>query len=208
MKKLTALVLALALALSVSLAFAGQVEPEVHGVKKLSDTSFNATVGEYDPNYKTFTLYVTAAEQFKKADVEKLAVGDTLVVGGWPYKVQEIKETDGYKVYVTDDFGEIYFDTLDEVDSDHLVARSLMNGKVFSNVVTILYLKATEDMVFEDDSEPDLNAQMKVVNGLQDFLAVKTTLDADNRLFGDATTITVNENMEITKIHLAYDVTQ
>ena len=73
MKKLTALVLALALALSVSLAFAGQVEPEVHGVKKLSDTSFNATVGEYDNDYKTFTLYVTAVEQFRKADVEKLA---------------------------------------------------------------------------------------------------------------------------------------
>ena len=208
MKKLTALVLALALALSVSLAFAGRVEPDVEHYDKLGGTTFNATVGDYDPTYNTFTLYVTAYEKFDKEDVDKLAVGDIILAGGWIYKIQEINESDGYKVFLTEDYAEIYFDTLTGEDGDDLVARNMLNGKIYTNVVAVLHLPVAADIVLEDDSDPDLEAQPIVTKGLEEILKVKAEKDEGTGLDGYATTVTVNENMEIVKIHQGYDVTQ
>ena len=109
MKKMISLALAVLMLLSVSIAFAKTVTPDDE-YKGLAGVVVNATVGEYNPDSKTFTVTLYKDDSFAIDDVEKLAPGDVLLAGGWTCRVKEKTEDENGEIKVlTEDGGEIIF---------------------------------------------------------------------------------------------------
>jgi hypothetical protein len=77
------------------------------------------------------------------------------------------------------------------------------------HAIAVVYLPAADGIVYEDNSDPDLDAQMKVVEGLEAILKAKAEKEETSIGFDFyATTVTLNEKLEIVKIHQNYDVAQ
>ena len=209
MKKLIALVLVLALALGVSMAAAEKAVPDIEGVDLETGAPFHASFGEFNSTDKTFQLHVYAYDKYDEDDVKKLTAGDTILAGGELYLITDEEEIDGGRVFVCSDGNEIYFEKLNG-SSDDLVARTITDGRIFMNVVSVLRLPIAEDAVYEDDSDPNLEVPAKVYTGLEEILKAIDEASA-GQPFGmnaSAITVTLNDRMEIVKIHQAYDVGQ
>ena len=207
-KALVSLLLAAVMLFSASLAFAATVEPNDKEMKLLAGKTVHATVGEYSEETKTFRVTVYDYDRYDKGDVEKLAVGDTILAGGELHQITAIRDLDGTKLFICDGDEEIYFgDAYD--GSENPIARSTMDDRAFMNVVTVLYVPAAEGLVYEDNSDPDLDAGPVVTEGLENILKIKAEKERDSIGFDSyATTVTLNENLEITKIHQDFDVAQ
>ena len=199
MRKLTAILLVITILFSVSLAFAGPVCPIVAGHGKLAGKTVNATIGEYDEETGTFTDTVYDYDRYDKDDVANLAVGDTILAGGWLHKINGTE--DGY--WTCDDGEEICFGEY----GDDVQARSSFDDRIFMSVVTILHIPAAEGIVYEDFSDPD--ADPVITEGLEAILKIKAEKEeTSNGFHYYATTITLNDDMEIVKIHQVFDVAQ
>ena len=204
MKKLIALVLAALMLCTVSLAFAGILEP----TGKLAGATVNATVGDYDEETKTFIVTLYEYDRYDEAEIAKLAVGDTIVAGGQLHTIKGTEDVNGTLYYLCDDGEEICFGTAYD-DLEGLIARSSMDDRIFMHVMTVLQLPAAEGIVYEDNSNPDLDAEMVIIEGLEDILKAKAEAEETSNGFdGYATKITLNEQMEIVKIHRDFDVAQ
>ena len=205
MKKLIALTLAVVMLCTVSLAFAKTFEPE----GQLAGKTLHATVGAYDPETKTFTVTVYEYDRFGKDTAGNLAAGDTILVGGRLYTIAGQEDLDGTTVWKSTDGEEIVLGSSGEEDDDSLIARSTMDDRIFMHVTAVLHLPAAEDIVFEDNSNPDLDAEPVVTEGLDAILKVKAEKEeTSNGVDFYATTVTLNENLEIVKIHQDFDVAQ
>jgi hypothetical protein len=206
MKKLTALVLALALALSVSLAFAEKAIPDIEHIDLKAGETFHAAIGDYNPEDGTFVVRVYAWDTYDEDDVAKLTAGDIILAGGDIYVIKDEREESGDRVFIVNDDEEIYFEKFD----GELICRNLLNGRIFMNVVSVLRLPVADDVVYEDASNPDLEVPAKIFSGLQDVQdAIKRAAeDHTYGLIASFTTVTINERLEIVKIHQAYDVAQ
>ena len=205
MKKLIALTLAVVMLCTVSLAFAKTFEPE----GQLAGKTLHATVGAYDPETKTFTVTVYEYDRFGKDTAGNLAAGDTILVGGRLYTIAGQEDLDGTTVWKSTDGEEIVLGSSGEEDDDSLIARSTMDDRIFMHVTAVLHLPAAEDIVFEDNSNPDLDAEPVVTEGLDAILKVKAEKEETSNGFDFyATTVTLNENLEIVKIHQDFDVAQ
>ena len=208
MKKLISLLLAALMLFTVSLAFAGTLEPEDTEVDRLARNTFHATVGAYDEATKTFTVTVYDYDRYDDDAVARLAVGDTILAGGWLYKTTGTQDVDGSPIYLCEGGEEIYFEQAYD-DHDDLIARSTTDDRIFMNVVTVLHLPAAEGIVYEDNSDPDLDAKPVITEGLENILQVKAEKEKDSNGFNYyATKVTLNENLEIVKIHQDFDVAQ
>ena len=205
-KKTAAFVMAAAMALSCSLALARTVEPEDPKLERVAGKTVNATVGEYDEFSKAFKVTVYENDRFDDDDVERLAAGDILLVGGEPKTVKEMSRTPGGDLMaVTEDGSEIVFDRT----GDDYTARSTDDDRQYMHAVAVLLLKPAEGIVYEDNSDPDLDAKMKVVSGLEEILKARAEKEENSIGFDFyATTVTLNENLQITKIHQEFDVAQ
>lgn len=205
MKKLIALTLAVVMLCTVSLAFAKTFEPE----GQLAGKTLHATVGAYDPETKTFTVTVYEYDRFGKDTAGDLAAGDTILVGGRLYTIAGQEDLDGTTVWKSTDGEEIVLGSSGEEDDDSLIARSTMDDRIFMHVTAVLHLPAAEGIVFEDNSNPDLDAEPVVTEGLDAILKVKAEKEETSNGFDFyATTVTLNENLEIVKIHQDFDVAQ
>ena len=110
MKKTLSLILAALMIFTASLALAKTVEPGSAETGGLAGVTVNATVGEYDAESKTFTVTLYEDDCFDIDKIEKLEVGDTLLAGGYLYKVKEkTEEESGDILVVTEDGYEIVF---------------------------------------------------------------------------------------------------
>ena len=211
MKKLLSALIAVVMLFSVSLAFAKTLEPEDTEIEHLAGKTVSATVGAYDEATKTFTVTVYDYDRYEKEDVAKLAVGDTILAGGWLYKITGTEDVDGEKYFKCEDGEEINFGKSYDAGDDHdeVIARSIMDSRIFMNVVTVLHLPAAEGIVYEDQSDPDLEAKPIIAEGLENILKAKAEKEQNSNGFNFyATKITLNENLEIVKIHQDYDVAQ
>ena len=104
---------------------------------------------------------------------------------------------------------EIVLGSSGEEDDDSLIARSTMDDRIFMHVTAVLHLPAAEGIVFEDNSNPDLDAEPVVTEGLDAILKVKAEKEETSNGFDFyATTVTLNENLEIVKIQQDFDVAQ
>ena len=205
MKKLIALTLAVVMLCTVSLAFAKTFEPD----GQLAGKTLHATVGAYDPETKTFTVTVYEYDRFGKDTAGDLAAGDTILVGGRLYTIAGQEDLDGTTVWKSTDGEEIVLGSSGEEDDDSLIARSTMDDRIFMHVTAVLHLPAAEGIVFEDNSNPDLDAEPVVTEGLDAILKVKAEKEETSNGFDFyATTVTLNENLEIVKIHQDFDVAQ
>lgn len=209
MKKLIALVLVLALALGVSMAAAEKAVPDIEGVDLETGAPFHAAIGEFNPTDKTIELRVYAYDKFDEDDVKKLTAGDVILAGGDLYVITDEKEIDGERVFVCSDGNEIYFEKIDG-SNDDLIARKITDDRIFMNEVSVLRLPIADNAVYEDDSDPDLDVPAKVYTGLEEVLKVIEAANGGQPygMFPSAVTVTLNERMEIVKIHQAYDVGQ
>ncbi len=209
MKKLIALVLVLALALGVSMAAAEKAVPDIEGVDLETGAPFHAAIGEYNAEDKTIELRVYAYDKFDEDDVKKLTAGDVILAGGDLYVITDEKEIDGSRVFVCSDGNEIYFEKLNG-SNDDLIARTITDDRIFMNEVSVLRLPIADNAVYEDDSDPDLDVPAKIYTGLEEVLKVIEAANGGQPygMFPSAVTVTLNERMEIVKIHQAYDVGQ
>ena len=205
MKKQLSLVLAMLMLFPAALSLAKTVEPDT---ERLAGATFHATVGEYSEETGTFTVTVYDCDRYNRGDAAKLEAGDTLLAGGYLYKITGQTSIDDTEIFLCEGGEEIYFGDAYDGGED-LIARSTMDDRIFMNVVTVLHLPAAEGIVYEDNSDPDLDAEMTVTEGLENILKVQAEKEEFSNGFNYyATRVTLNENLEIVKIHQDYDVAQ
>ena len=205
MKKLISLALAIIMLLTVSAALAKTVTPDDE-YKGLEGTVVHATVGEYNPDTKTFRVTLYKDDSFAIDDVEKLAAGDTLLAGGWTDRVKEIAADDNGDIKATmEDGSEIIFV---QVGDDHMMAQSTDDDRRYMHAYAVLNLPVAEGIVYEDNSDPE-KAEAVVTKGLEDILKIKAEKEKTSIGFDFyATIIELNDAMEIVRIHQDYDVAQ
>ena len=205
-KKLISFILAMVMVLTVSLAMAKTVEPEDPETERLAGKTVSATVGEYDEFLKMFKVSIYENDQFDEDDIEKLTAGDILLANGRTFTVKEMTKSPlGSLMAVMEDGSEIVFDKED----DDYTARFTDDDRQCMHAIAVVYLPAADGIVYEDNSDPDLDAQMKVVEGLEAILKAKAEKEETSIGFDFyATTVTLNEKLEIVKIHQNYDVAQ
>ena len=205
MKKLVSLILVAVMALSVSLAFAKTLEPHNSADGHVAGIVVNATVGEYNADSKTFTVTMYEDDSFAIEDVEKLAVGDTILAGGWLYKVKEKTTDESGDITVKTETGEeIVFV---QVGGDYMMAQTVEDDRRFMHVFAVMHLPVAEGIVYEDNSDPD--TKQVVTEGLDNILKIKAEKEQTSIGFDFyATIIELNENMEIVRIHQDFDVAQ
>ena len=206
MKKLVSLILAVIMVLGVSLAMAKTVEPEGADIERLARRTVHATVGNYDADSKTFTVTVYENGHFDDDDVRRLAVGDVILAGGSLHTIKAIDKLDGDDLFVCDDGEDIYF-TRSMDDDDELIARTTMDDRIFMRAIAIVKLPAAEGIVYEDNTNPDLDEKAVIHEGLENVLNAQKKMETESIGFDYySTTITLNENLEIVKIHQDFDV--
>ena len=206
MKKLVSLILAVIMVLGVSLAMAKTVEPEGADIERLARRTVHATVGNYDADSKTFTVTVYENDHFDDDDVRRLAVGDTILAGGTLHTIKAIDKLDGDDLFVCDDGEDIYF-TRSMDDDDELIARTTMDDRIYMRAIAIVKLPAAEGIVYEDNTNPDLDGKAVIHEGLENVLNAQKKMETESIGFDYySTTITLNENLEIVKIHQDFDV--
>ena len=206
MKKLISLILAVIMVLGASLAMAKTVEPEGADIERLARRTVHATVGNYDADSKTFTVTVYENDHFDDDDVRKLAVGDVILAGGSLHTIKAIDKLDGDDLFVCDDGEDIYF-TRSMDDDDELIARTTMDDRIFMRAIAIVKLPAAEGIVYEDNTNPDLDEKAVIHEGLENVLNAQKKMETESIGFDYySTTITLNENLEIVKIHQDFDV--
>ncbi len=207
LKKLISLILAVAMVLSVSLAFANSLAPDNVAGGSLDGLVVNATVGEYNENTKAFTVTLYEDDSFAVGEVEKLAAGDTLLAGGRLYIVKEKTEDENGDIRIATEGGEeIVFV---QVGDDHMMAQSTDDDRRFMHAFAVLYLPAAEGIVYEDNSNPDLDTEPVITKGLDEILKIKAEKEENSIGFDYyATIIELNDNLEIVRIHQDFDVAQ
>lgn len=205
-KKLVSMILAVLMVFAATAALAKTVEPDDPEIERFAGQTVNATIGEYNEILGAFKVTVYVPDRFDDDDVEALAAGDILRAGGQVYTVKEMTTApDGEPMAKTDGGLEIIFDK----DGDDFIARTSDDDRLFMTAAAVLYLKPAEGIVYEDDSDPDLEAEMKVYEGLEAVLGAKAEKEETSIGFDFyATTVTLNERLEIVKIHQGYDVAQ
>jgi hypothetical protein len=206
MKKLISLALLAVMLFSVSLAFAKTVEPEDTDYERLAGRVINATVGEYNPDTKTFTVYLYENDRFEREDVAKIAAGDTLLAGGYLYKVKEISPAeDGEFKLATEDGEEMIFSPKGD---DDMILMNVINDRRYTHVFAVLHLPAAEGLVYEDTTDPE-KMEPVVTRGLDEILKIKEEREKTSIGFDHyATVIELNDALEIVRIHQDYDVAQ
>ena len=76
------------------------------------------------------------------------------------------------------------------------------------HIIGVLQLHVADSIVYEDETDPD-SEKMIVTKGIEGILKIKEEKETDSIGFDFyATTITVNKDLEIEKIHQNYDVAQ
>ena len=206
MRKLVSFVLAAAMVFTVSLALAKTVEPEDPKTERFARKTVHATVGEYVDYLNAFRVTVYENDRFDDDDIDRLAAGDILLVDGRPHAVKEMtKAPDGEPMAVTEDGYEIVF----VMEGDDYAAYFTDDDRQCMHGIAVLLLPPADGIVYEDNSDPDLGGQMKVVEGLEEILKAKAEKEESSIGFDFyATTVTLNEKLEIVKIHQDVDVAQ
>lgn len=208
MKAKIALTLVLVLILLASIAFAKTVEPKWKEFGPLAGKTIHATISDYNAETKTFTVTLYEYDRYDPEDTEGIAIGDSLLAGGYLYKINGLDQLDDTTVFLCDGGEEIYFGESYDDDDNDLIARSTMDDRIFMHVVTVLHLPVAEGIVFEDNSDPE-KMEMDIIKGLDAILNVQAAKNEySNGLNYYATKISINDNLEIEKIHQDFDVAQ
>lgn len=207
-RKLISLLLAVLMLFTVSVALANTLEPEDPEIERFAGRTLHATVGAYNEEEKVFTVTVYEEDRFEEEKIARLAAGDILLAGGRRYTVREMATApDGEPMAVMTDGSEIVF--APAYDDDELIARSTDDDRLYMHAIAVLYLPAAEGIVYEDNSDPDLDAKMIVAEGLEAVLKAKAEKEETSIGFDFyATTVTLNRELEIVKIHQNFDVAQ
>jgi len=206
MKKLAALVMALALMVTAGAAMAAVVEPDDTDIEHFAGLTVNATVGAYDENSKTFKVTLYDFDRYDIDDVERAQVGDILLANGRLFKITEKTENpSGEILFKTDDGYEIYFEQIGE----GLEARLTDDDRMLMHAFAVLDLPLADGAVYEDNSDPDLESKAVTYTGLDEILKIKKEKEETSIGFDfSATTVTLNDRLEIVKIHQDFDVAQ
>ena len=172
MKNRRAFILARLVLFSASLALAKTVEPAGTEMEHFAGKTLHAAVGAYDPATGTFPVTVYDYDRYDRGDANNLATGDILLAGGFLYRIIGRQDVLDDTVFLCEDGEEIYFGQSYD-GSDDLIARSTTDDRIFMNAVTILHLPPAEGIIYEDNSDPDLDAEAVVTEGLEDILSVQ-----------------------------------
>ena len=202
------LFLAIMVLFQTSAALAKTIEPEDTEIERYAGRTLHATVGAYDKEDGTFTVTIYDYDRYDEDDLRMLAAGDTLLAGGRLYRITGEQMVGDTKVFLCDDGEEIYFERSYD-DDDDINAYSTMDDRIFMKVVAVLQLPPAGNIVYEDYSDPDLDAEPVITEGLDAILPIQNEKQEYSIGFDSySTTITLNENLEIVKIHQVFDVAQ
>lgn len=206
MKKTAILILVAMMIFTASLATAKTVEPESTETNGLAGVTVHATIGEYDTQTKTFRVTLYDDDRFDIDNIDNLEVGDTLLAGGWLYKVKEkTEEENGDIMIITEGGNEIVFF---QVGDDDMIAQSTDDDRRYMHAFSVLHLPAAATIRYEDNSDPE-SEEAVVTEGLESILKIKAEKEKTSIGFDFyATIITLNENMEIEVIQQDFDVAQ
>ena len=206
MKKLISLALVLVMLCTVSLAFAKSLAPDNSEVEYLEGAVIHATVGAYNETTKTLTVTLYKNDNFDLEDVDKLAAGDLLLANDQGCKVREKKnDADGNILVTTEDGMELIFF---QIGGDDVNLKLAEDDRQCMHAYAVLNLPVAEGIVYEDNSDPEANAPV-VTKGLEEILKIKEQKEKDSIGFDFyATTIELNQNLEIVRIHQEFDVAQ
>lgn len=212
MKKLIALLALVAMMTVSAAALAVTAYPDDTDYDDLPGTTVHATVGAYDELTGTFRVTLYTDDLFEAEDIEALEAGGKLLAGGRMLTVQEKRTAEDGTCIITCETGEeIYFTKAqgdDDDDDNELTAALTDDDRRLMHAYAVLYLRAADGIVYEDASDPEAETAV-VTEGLAEILRIKAEKEETSIGFDFyATEITLNENMEIVKIHQGYDVAQ
>lgn len=206
-KKRTALLLTLILTLTAANALAATLEPKTTEIGHLAAQPLSATVGAYDAEDRTFAVTLYDVDRYEKAEAEKLTAGDLLLAGGRLHRIVKTEIQFDLLMITCEDGEEIFFVPA-ENDGDEVIAQSSDDDRLYMRVIGQLHLPAAEGITLVDSSDPESDDPIVTV-GLEGILKVKAEKEETSiGLDYCATTITLNEAMEITEIRLVFDVSQ
>ncbi len=207
MKKLTALILALVMMLTATAALAMTLEPEETEVEHFAGGSYNATLGIYVPAENLMDVIVFETDLFEKEDVEKLQAGDVVMLNGTWQKVASIEKTEDGWLVKDEKGGETYFAPYQDSD-DKLYAMAAEDDRICVHTVAQFGLPLAQDCVLEDLSDLEA-AEAKITRGIEEIVKEKEKLEKESiGLMCRNTTITLNDQMEISYIKRVYNPAQ
>ena len=169
--------------------------------------TIHATVGEYYDDSNSFVVHLYKCDRYKPEYVKGLIAGDIVIADGSVHTIKEmaISPFTGDIVAIMEDDSEIDFEQLNE---DDMIARSGESYRICMNNYRTLYLKAADNIIYEDASDID-SETVTVIRGIEKILKIKAEKEKNSIGFDYyATTITLNEKLEIEKIHQGYDPAQ
>lgn len=205
LQKLVSLLLIAALSLASASALAGVLAPDDTDYEDLAGVTVNATVGAFNEADQTFEVTLYADDLFEIDDVEKLAAGDILLAGGQRFVITEKSVNEFDEVVAKCDAGwDIIFSP---VGDDKMIAMIAEDDRRFMHVFAVLHLPAAAGITLEDASDPE--GDPIVTTGLEEILKIKQEKETNsNGLDFYATVITLNNQLEIERIHQDFDVAQ
>lgn len=205
-RKMGSFILTVLMVFTASAALAKTVEPEMPKMERMAGKTVHATVGEYIDFLNVFRVTLYENDRFADDDIDGLAVGDILLSDGRPYTVKKMTTApEGELMAVTEDGFEIVL----MKDGDDYIAYFTDDDRQCMHAIAVLLLPPAECIVYEDNSDPELDAQMKIYDSLEEILKIKAEKEETSIGFDFyATTVTLNEKLEIVKIHQDFDVAQ
>lgn len=175
------------------------------GKEDLAGTTIHATVGEYNEDDNTFAVRLYDYNHYKAEDIQQLKAGDIILVGEKTYTVREMTISPYYEeimAIMEDDTEIIFFNE----DDGNMIAVEPDDERLYMHTIRELCLRVADDIVYEDASDPE-REEMIVTKGLEQILKIKAEKEEYGIGFDSyATTITLNDKLEIVKIHQDYDV--
>ena len=172
----------------------------------IAGKTIHATVGDYFEESKSFAVTLYDNDMFETESIKKLVVGDTLILGGMRDTVTGISiSSDGDIVATMKNGGNI---TFFHEDDNYVTAYNTDICRQYMHVIAEFYLSVANDIFYEDYTDPERTDPI-VTSGLEDILEIKAERERISIGFDYyATTITINEELEISVISQGYDVAQ
>lgn len=172
----------------------------------IAGKTIHATVEDYYEDIGSFAVTLYDYDLFETKIIQKLKVGDTFVVGGMRDVVTEISVSPNDDIIVTlNNERDVSFS---HRDNDYMTAYNMDTCRQYMHVVAKFLLPASNDIIYEDYTDPD-RVEPIITRKLKDILKIKAEKEKTSIGFDFyATTITINEELEISVISQGYDSAQ
>lgn len=202
-QRILAVLCAAAMLLCAAAAFAQVAEPgQQIPPESLAGQTLTATLKTYDAENQCFPAVFYEKDTFDKETIASLKAGDKLVLWDNEYTIESIGKSPMETMELTLDSGDEIL--LSEQEDGTFLAMAALDDMICMHVKGECSLKPAADIILTDASDIEAE-EPTVLTGLDAILALQAQREEESIGFDyTVTTITLNENAEITEIRIDY----